>query len=74
MDANSKALGWGSSNSHVITREVFHNSRTTTAMMEFSFVGVIGVYGQTSFQSAVGVTIPVSGRRCFNYRNTLTSA
>jgi hypothetical protein len=43
MDANSRTLVWGTSNSGVIMREVFHKFLTTAEIMESSLAVVIGV-------------------------------
>jgi hypothetical protein len=52
-------------------REILHDSRSITAVMAFSLAGVRTVRGRPAFTNVVGVTFPVSRRRCSNRRNTL---
>jgi hypothetical protein len=67
-----RTLGWDSP-SCAISRELLHGSRSTAAIMASSLAGVRTVRGRPAVTSAVGVTLPVSRRRCSNRRNTLAS-
>jgi hypothetical protein len=60
-------------NSRAISCQVILSSRRTVAIMACSLAGVHTLHGRSAFTNAVSLTIPVSGRRCPNNRNTLAS-
>jgi hypothetical protein len=68
-----RTLGWDSTNSRVIPRELLHGSSSTAANKASSLASLRTVRGGPAFKRAVGFTFPVSRRRCSHRRNTLVS-
>jgi len=79
MDANDRRQAlrgpsvWTAAISRAMWRQLFHCSGFTNAIMPSSLAGVRKVRGRPAFTSAVGVTLPLSWKRCPNHRSISAS-
>jgi len=79
MDANDRRQAlrgpsvWTAAVSRAMWWQLFHCSGSTNAIMPSSLAGVRKVCGRPAFTSAVGVTHPLSRKRCPNLRSISAS-
>jgi len=79
MDANDRRQAlrgpsvWTAAISRAKWQQLFHCSSFTNAIMPSSLAGVRKVCGRPAFTSAVGVTLPLSRKRCPNLRGISAS-
>jgi hypothetical protein len=73
VKSTPRTLGWDSTNSRVIPRELLHGSSSTAANKASSLASLRIVRGGPAFKRAVGFTFSVSRRRCSHRRNILVS-